>query len=73
MSFNEVEFETDREIRSDKGLENPSQRVPPKGILGWLIKKKIVPNERRGRYILSAVIVIDFVIAAYVYYFFILQ
>ena len=73
MSFNEVEFETDQVVRTDKGLKSPSQRIPPKGIIGWLIKEKLIPNEGRGRYILSLVIMINFMIAAFVYYFFILQ
>ncbi len=67
-----IEFDTDREVRTDKGLKKPSERVPAKGIIGWLLKKGLIPNEDHGRYVLFAIIAANFAIAGLVYYFFIL-
>jgi hypothetical protein len=71
--LNGIEFDTDRQVHTDKGLKKTTERAPAKGIIGWLLKKQLIPNEAHGRYILFAVIIINFTIAAFMYYFFILE
>jgi hypothetical protein len=67
-----IEFDTDRLIKTDKGLKSPAQRVPPKGIVAWVIRKKIAADEKVAKKVLYKFIAVNFLIAVVIYYFFIL-
>ena len=79
MEDNHIEFDTDEQGMSSVGGLSPftsreifgQPEVP--GMAAWLIRKGIISTESQAKGILVGIIVIDFVIAGLVLYFFVLK
>jgi hypothetical protein len=76
-----IEFDTDQQGLSNASSSGSSQFKSPSvfgrpevsGMAAWLIKKGIISNETQAKAILMSIVVIDFVIAGIVFYFFVIK
>jgi hypothetical protein len=77
---NHIEFDTDQQgLPSSASL--PSQftshevfgRPEVPGMAAWLIRKGIISNETQAKAILIGIIVIDFIIAGIIFYYFVIK
>ncbi len=80
MSDGDIQFDTDQQSYSSTGASNSyysqagfGQQSEATGMAGWLIRKGIISNENQAKAILLGVVLLNFILAGVVIYYFILK
>jgi hypothetical protein len=75
-----IEFDTDQQdmpsatsTSSQSTSRSVSGQPEVTGMAAWLIKKGIINNETQAKGILICVVIVDFIIAIAIFYFFVIK
>ena len=82
-TMSNVEFDTDMQLNPRYAQQRPNSpgqmqqsslnQPQAKGMVGWLIKHGIIDSDAGARAILFGVVIFNFLVAAFIIYFFVLR